>query len=159
MFYSRSKKPPAEATEPGSKKQKTYSMTVDLNGHKVLEETGEIDLYEKIQESLEETKIENIVRRAVGGDAQALNVMHGVYADVTDAPRTFAEMQQAVIYATEQFSRLPVEIREKFGHSPEKFVATYGTKEWLEIMTPKGPVDRAAIEENAAKEKGGKSDE
>lgn len=134
MFYSRNKKPPVEATEPGSRKYKTYSMTIDLNGHKVLEETGEIDLYEKIQESLEETKIENIVRRAVGGDTQALNVMHGVYADVTDAPKTFAEMQRAVIAATEEFRKLPIEIRERFEHSPEKFVAEYGTDTWAAKM-------------------------
>lgn len=134
MFYSRSKKPPVEATEPGSGIQKKYRMSIDLNGHKYLEEDGEIDLYQKIQESLEETKIENIVRRAVGGDTQALNVMHGVYADVTNAPKTFAEMQQAVICATEEFAKLPVEIREKFDHSVERFVAEYGTKEWVEKM-------------------------
>lgn len=148
MFYSRSKKPPVEATEPGSGIQKTYRMAIDLNGHKYLEEDGEVNLYQKIQESLEETKIENIVRRAVGGDSQALNVMHGVYADVTNAPRTFAEMQQAVITATEEFRKLPVDVREKFGHSVEKYVAEYGTEEWLKKVTIPEPAPKVVRKED-----------
>lgn len=154
LFYSRAKKPPVEATEPGRGMQKKYRMTIDLNGHKYLEEDGEVNLYEKIQESLEETKIENIVRRAVGGDTQALNVMHGVYADVTNAPRTFAEMQQAVITATEEFRKLPVEIREKFGHSVEQFVAEYGTSGWLEkLKVPETlKVDGSEDQEGGGKE-------
>lgn len=81
-----------------------------------------------------EPKIENIIRRALGGDETALAVMHGQYMDVTEAPKTLAEMQQLVIKATNQFNELPLDIREKFNFDPGQFVAEYGTPEWLKKM-------------------------
>lgn len=131
-FYSRSKKRPTEATEPGSEWHQEYRMAIDLTGHKYLEEDGQTNIYDKIQESLEETKIENIIRRAVGGDESALAVMHGTYMDTTNMPKTLAEMQQAIITATEEFYKLPLEIRQKFDQSPEQYIAEWGSEEWAE---------------------------
>lgn len=133
-FYSRSEKPPVTATPAGEMEEDTYEMSIDLRGHKTLERSGKTNVYEFIQESLEETKIENIIRRAVGGDEGALATMHGVYMDVSDAPKSLAEMQQAVITATEEFMKLPVEIREKFNHSAMQYVAEFGTEEWLKKL-------------------------
>lgn len=133
-YYSRSKKRPTEATQPGSEWHQEYRMAIDLTGHKYLEEDGKTNIYDKIQESLEETKIENIIRRAVGGDESALAVMHGTYMDTTNMPKTLAEMQQAVIAATEEFYKLPLDIRQKFDQSPEQFIAEYGSDEWIEKM-------------------------
>lgn len=133
-FFSRTNKRPTEATQAGQREQQVYAMAIDAQGHKYLEEDHKIDIYEKIQASLEETKIENIIRRAVGGDATALNTMHGLYADVTAAPKSLAEMQQMVIAATTEFNKLPLEVRLKFNQSPEQYIAEYGSEEWVEKM-------------------------
>lgn len=133
-FYNRSEKPPVTATPAGEKEEDTYEMSIDVHGHKKLEKSGKTNVYDLIQESLEETKIENIIRRALGGDEGALATMHGVYIDVTDAPKSLAEMQQAVITATQEFEKLPVEIREKFNHSALQYVAEFGTEEWAKKL-------------------------
>lgn len=133
-FWTRSERPPRMPNTAGEKEQAEYEMDIDIHGHKFLEKSGYTNIYERIQESLEETKIENIIRRALGGDETALATMHGVYTDITDAPKTLAEMQQLVIKATMDFQKLPVEVREKFNHDPAQFVAEYGTDEWIKKM-------------------------
>lgn len=133
-FYNRSRKRPTEATPAGSEWHQEYRVSIDLTGHKYLEEDGKTNIYDRIQESLEETKIENIIRRAVGGDESALAVMHGSYIDTTQMPKTLAEMQQAIINATNDFNKLPLEIRQKFDQSVEQYIAEYGTEIWAEKM-------------------------
>lgn len=133
-FWNRSERPNTTPANPGTPEEPVYEMDIDLRGHKYLVKTGMTSTYDRIQESLEETKIENIIRRALGGDETALAVMHGSYIDVTDAPKTLAEMQQLVIRATNQFNELPLEIREKFNFDPGQFVAEYGTHEWEKKM-------------------------
>lgn len=133
-FYNRSNRPKTTPANPGTPEEPVYETDIDLRGHKFLVKTGMTSTYNRIQESLEETKIENILRRALGGDETALAVMHGQYVDVTDAPKTLAEMQQLVIKATNQFNELPLEIREKFNFDPGQFVAEYGTHEWAKKM-------------------------
>lgn len=134
-YYNRSKKRTTEPANPGSEWHQEYRMAIDLTGHKYLEEDGQTNIYDKIQESLEETKIENIIRRAVGGDEAALAVMHGQYLDTTNMPKSLAEMQQSIIAATEEFYKLPLEIRQKFDQSPEQFIAEYGSEEWMKKLS------------------------
>lgn len=133
-FYNRSEHPEGKPSTAGEKIEPTYEMTMDPRGHKILEQVGGTNIYERIQESLEETKIENIIRRAVGGDETALATMHGVYIDVTNAPTSLAEMQQVIIHATEEFYKLPLEIREKFDHSPEQYITEFGSEEWAKKL-------------------------
>ncbi|UPW41184.1 internal scaffolding protein [Sigmofec virus UA08Rod_5306] len=154
-FYNRSEHAPRQAAPAGEKQEPVYEMDVDLYGHKFLVETGKTNIYERIQESLEETKIENIIRRALGGDEEALRVMHGTYTDVTNAPKSLAEMQQLIIKANQDFEKLPIEVREKFNHDPMQFIAEWGSEEWTKKMErPKtlGELQKEAAEK--AKEGG-----
>lgn len=126
------KTPKTEAAPSGNKYEYIYEMDIDSNGHKILVKTENMEnVYEKIQESLEETKIENIIRRAIGGDPMALAQTNGQYFDATDAPQSLAEAQRMIIQATEDFYKLPLTIREKFDHSPEKYINEFGTESWI----------------------------
>lgn len=139
-FYTGYDRPKTKAAPSGEKYEKTYEMKIDENGHKSLMQSEIMEpVYEKIQESLEETKIENIVRRALGGDEQALYTVAGSYFDATNAPRSLAEAQQLIIDATEEFYKLPLDVREKFDHSAEVFVHEYGSEEWLQKMNRPQP--------------------
>lgn len=53
-----------------------------------LEETGVVDVYEKIQECAEETKIINILKRMTAGDTTMLRP-DGIYEDISNIPRDF----------------------------------------------------------------------
>lgn len=139
-FFSRVKLPKRKAAPSGSRYGKTYQMTIDKNGHKVLVEDGLTDNYEKIQSHLESTKIENIMQRAMMGDTSGLNQKQPLFMDFRNMPTTLAEAQNMIVKIEEEFNRLPLTVRQKFDHSPEKYIAMYGSEEWqaaMNIMQPK----------------------
>lgn len=133
-FWTAYNRPKTEPAPGGSKEEPVYMMQVDLQGNKTLIQTGKTNIYDIIQESLEQSKIENIIRRATEGDPYALTVMNGQYIDTTDLPTTLAEAQRFVIHAKEEFDQLPINIRRQFDMSAEKYIAAYGTSDWLNIM-------------------------
>lgn len=154
-MYHWNKRPETTPTSNGSPTEPEYTMTIDKTGHKNLKQTGETNTYNLIQESLEQTKIENIIRRAEMGDPLALNMMNGQYLDVTDVPNTLAEAQNFVIKASQEFNKLPIDIKRKFDMSPEKYIANFGTKEWADKigikLTPDAPAPE--VKEEAPNDK------
>lgn len=118
----------------GSRMADDFEVQIDERGHKVLVKVGEHDIYEEIQSYLEETKIENILARAAGGDVEALNQRQGIYADITEFPSNLAEAQKTILRLGSEFEKLPNDIREKFDFSKEKFIQTFGSDEWADNM-------------------------
>ncbi len=133
-FYSRLNPAPVIEAPAGSKEATTYQTQIDENGHKVTVPIGKTNIYDRIQSSLEETKIENIIRRFTEGDISAFRQGEPLYADMTEAPKTLMEAQNMIIRITDEFNNLPVEVRAKFDHSPEKYVAMYGGEEWAKAV-------------------------
>lgn len=133
-YYSAYNTPKTQAAPAGNKEEPVYTMTIDKEGNKKLIKTGMTNIYEIIQEHLEQSKIENIIRRATEGDPYALNVINGQYIDATDLPTSLAEAQSFVIRAKGEFDQLPINIRRSFDMSAEKYIAAYGTSNWLKIM-------------------------
>lgn len=134
IFYTAYQRSKTEAAPAGTKEEPVYQMQINTRGHKELVKIGKTNIYDIIQESLEQSKIENIIRRATEGDPYALQTMNGQYIDVSEMPKTLAEAQQFVIKAKGEFDQLPINIRRKFDMSAEKYIATYGTNEWIENM-------------------------
>lgn len=133
-FYNRINPAPVIETPTGSKEATTYQTQIDKNGHKVTVPIGKTNIYDRIQSSLEETKIENIIKRFTEGDISAFRQGEPLYADMTEAPKTLMEAQNMIIRITDEFNNLPVEVRAKFDHSPEKYVALYGGEAWAEAV-------------------------
>lgn len=133
-FYSRTNLPPKVGTEAGDKEATTYQTRIDENGHKITEAIGKTNIYDRIQSSLEETKIENIIKRFTEGDMSAFRTGAPIYADITEAPKNLMEAQNMIIRITDEFNSLPVDVRAKFDHSPEKYVALYGGEEWAKFV-------------------------
>lgn len=138
--------PDREPAPAGTSTEKEYTIQIDDYGHKTLIQTGETNTYTLIQASLEETKIENILKRATW-DPETLNAMAGTYMDTTGMPTTLAQAQQMVIDATNEFERLPLDVRLKFDQSAEVYINEYGTKEWADKLgiTPKKEPEEAPI--------------
>lgn len=133
-IYSRFKARPMEAAPSGEKEETTFEMHIDQNGHKSIRKNGKTNIYEKIQASYEETKIENIIARAMGGDSSDLMAHEGQYLDITNAPQTLAEAQQSIQAIKNVFNKLPLEIRTKYDMSVEKYIADFGSENWMNIM-------------------------
>lgn len=120
-------------TEPGRQMQDEYNYKVDKYGRKILVKTGETNLYEKIQASLEETKIENIIARVTSGDTSMLRP-DGVYADLTDMPNNLIEARQAMQNLENLWGTLDNEIKRKYHFDVEEFIGASGTDGWLRDM-------------------------
>lgn len=119
---------------PGERFVKTYQPNMGSDGVLDLIEAEPFDLYESIQSHADSVDINLIISRFINGDVSVLNKRTPMYFDATEMPRTYAEMYQKVIDAHNYFEQLPLDVREKFGHSPETFFALIGTDEWNDKM-------------------------
>lgn len=116
---------------PGSKVKTLYSPTFDEFGHMELQEAGQENLYDFIQSHKESTDIHVILARFVNGDVNALARRQMFYADLTDFPTTYADVVNTMHGAEDYFTHLPVEVRAKFGHDFNRFLASLDNPQTL----------------------------
>lgn len=133
MYYSRGKRRERTYAPTGDGYEPKMEMNIDEYGHKELVHAGKTNLYEKIQASAEDCKIENILARAGQGDLSAFTGSK-IYADVSEQPRSLGEAQQMIQNIQNEFNSLPVEVRAKYNHSVSEYVAAYGTEEWAKTL-------------------------
>lgn len=71
------------------------------------------------------TDIHNIISRIQAGDISLLNQKQGFFGDVTDMPKTYAEMLDLITRGQEFFKRLPAEIKEQYNNDFNQFFADF----------------------------------
>lgn len=120
-------------SETGSPYDLTYGYEINKYGQKELIITGETDRYAKIQESLEETKIENILKSVAMGDMSHMRP-DGIYADLTEVPNNLIEARRQMNKLENLWNELPKEIKQKYNWSVEEFIGASGTENWLKDM-------------------------
>lgn len=113
-------------TAPGSPEYPIY--IADENGDPV--QSGVANLYEEIQSHRESVELSTLLQRYAQGDETALNKVQGVYEDIVDSPRTFAELYERVKDAEQSFNGLPGDLRALFDNSPVAFWRSLGTPEF-----------------------------
>lgn len=120
----------------GNGHEPEYEYKVTDEGRELVK-TGETDIYALIQSRLDETKIENIIKRATYDpnalgkqDWQASETM----TDISDAPTNYHEWYGRIKDAEAEFDKLPVEVKNKWENNVEKYIMTYGTEEWADKM-------------------------
>ena len=127
----------AKPTEAGESVRRTYLWERNEKGEKVLKLDQIIDQQAEIDSYLEETKIENIVRRASIDPNIAERIapnLGGGIQDFTEAPQTLAELQNIMIRAEQIWGEVPKEIKLKFDNDVDKFIASFGTVEWAKNL-------------------------
>lgn len=113
-------------TNSGTKVIPTYEYKF-VDGIKTLVKTGETDIYSLIQAHAPEADIHNILAKFLNGDDSVLNKVVGTFGDFTDCPTTYAEMFDRVQKCKNIFDTLPVDLKEKFDNSYEKFWSDFGS--------------------------------
>ncbi len=101
-----------------------FRSEVTAKGDVTLIPDGEDNLYEYIQSFKESCDINNIVARFARGDVDALNRVQGTYFDAVGMPTTYAELLNTVIAGRELYDSLPLEVKEKFGFSFERWMSS-----------------------------------
>ena len=127
----------AKPTEAGETVRRTYLWERNENGEKVLKLDQVIDQQAEIDSYLEETKIENIIRRASIDPNIAERIapdLGGGIQDFTEMPHTLAELQNIMIRAEQIWDEVPKEIKLKFDNDVNKFVSSFGSIEWAENL-------------------------
>lgn len=114
---------------PGSGDRQLYTSELQDNGEIALIPSGVEDLYASIQSHKDSCDIHVLLARYQNGDIEALSQRQGVYGDFTEMPKTYMELLNTVISGRSYFDSLPVETREKFDHSFEKFMMSMDNME------------------------------
>lgn len=120
---------------PGSPVKVTYAPQYDKNGVLDLVVSGQENLYDYIQSFAESCDIHVLLDRYRDGDASVLSRVQGFYGDVTDMPKTYAEVLNSVIAGENAFMKLPVEIRAEFNHSFAEWMAAMDQPNFVERMS------------------------
>lgn len=127
----------AKPTEPGESVRRTYLWERNEKGEKVLRLDQTIDQQAEIDSYLEETKLENIIRRASIDPDIAARIkpdIGGGIQDFTEAPQNLAELQSIMMRAEQIWDEVPKEIKLKFDNDVDKFIASFGTIEWAKNL-------------------------
>lgn len=136
-------------TPAGTKELKTYTQSTK-NGRLMLECTGKTNIYDMIQADLEDSKIENIMKRVMMGDLSVLRQSEPQYIDASTVPSSMMEVQNHIVRMKEEFQKYPDEVKKLFGYSAEEYVNEMGTKEFLHKMSPYiEKIEKISMEKNA----------
>lgn len=127
----------AKPTEAGETVRRTYLWERNEKGEKVLRLDQTIDQQAEIDSYLEETKLENIIRRASIDPDIAARIkpeIGGGIQDFTEAPQNLAELQNIMMRAEQIWEEVPKDIKLKFNNDVDKFIASFGTVEWAKNL-------------------------
>lgn len=139
----------------GSRFKNEYAYERDEFGKKKLIKTGETDLYAKIQEGAEDTKLDNIIAKITQGDTSMVRP-DGIYGDLTQAPSSLLEAMQQIQKLENIWGSLDNDIKRKYNFDMEEFIGASDTEEWARDMGLLAPEPKP---EPAPVEKEGKADE
>lgn len=144
-----------KTTEAGETIRRTYLWERNEKGEKVLTLDQTIDQQAEIDSYLEETKLENIIRRAsIDPDLAARLVpdMSGGLQDSTEMPENLMELQNIMLRAEQIWEEVPKEIKLKFDNDVDKFVSSFGTIEWAKNLGIYAEPEKPKKEESGATE-------
>ena len=143
----------------GQKVELRHRPCIHKDGRRELIKDREVPIFDQIQSYKDDCEIENIIRRAIEGDYNALNQRKGNYIDITGVPTSLAQAQQMIIEIKQKFNELPKEIKAQFDYNPEVYVAEFGSDSWAEktgiaeaIKKQQAAAERAAQIDAAAEQ-------
>lgn len=118
----------------GDREHIDYQPVYDVRGIWHLEEKGKTNKYLEIQSHADSCDLNILMARYRNGETDVLSRIQGVYGDVSQVPRNYAELMNQMLKAQEMFNGLSPDVREKYGNSVEQFMASLGTKEGWEAI-------------------------
>ena len=125
MFYTLFSKPKRHSKAFTNTKQAVYKQELDKKtGERKLVKREEVDVYEKIQEFADETKISNILKK-YQIDLFSKNLKEGEekLIDLTNMPENLLETMTAIDNAKYLWERQSPNVKEKFNNDFRQFIA------------------------------------
>lgn len=107
-----------------------YQYEVNKKGIKQLVKTDkQKDVYSAIQADYDSTDINKLMAKFALGDASAINVREGFYADVTNMPTNMAEVFNMAENCKQYFEGFPAELKQMFNNSYTEFFSEFNNNE------------------------------
>lgn len=110
-------------SEAGKELVQNYELRIDEYGHEELRETDMTNLQAEIQSHRDSVDFNLIIARYMMGDVDALEKLHGFYADVSELPVSMAEIMNMNMRGQHLFDSLPVEIKKIYNNNYLEFLA------------------------------------
>ena len=139
MLYYRKKITSIDASERvfsnvGSPEVDLYVAEVGDDGAVDLVVNGKKNLYDEIQSHRDSVDLKLLLQRFNNGEVDVLSKVQGTYVDLTNMPKSYADMLNLIKRGESDFLNLPVDVRAKFDHSFEKWLVSFGSPEWRSKM-------------------------
>lgn len=123
-FYSNFNRPPRKPESFTNQKQAVYKAVSDkTTGQRKLVVDKEINVYDKIQEYAEETKITNMLQRYNLDMLKQLTDDKEQLIDLTNLPENLMETMAIIDDAKYAWDRQSKEIKDKFNNNFNEFIA------------------------------------
>lgn len=121
----------------GSPYLDTYKQSVDGDGKIILVKSGSDNIWNKIQAERSSCELKSILARLAKDEWSQFDINRGgLFGDFTKVPKSIGEMRERMLEADALFSQLPVDAREKFDFSSDKFFSSIGTDYFNKVMDP-----------------------
>lgn len=127
------KKRPEFISKSGSKFVNTYEYRY-IDGVKTLVPAGEKNIQDYIDSFAFDADINIIIAKFLNGDTTVINKVVGQFGDFRDCPTTYADLFDRVQKCENLFNSLPVDIKEKFDNSYEKFWSEFGSNYFDDVF-------------------------
>lgn len=124
MFNTQYRTPSRFSAAPGSPEKTIFKSRYAKDGSIEIVEAGIDNLYEYIQSHAQSVDINVILQRYANGDVSALSRSQGMYGDFTGMPDSFVGVLNMINDTRDYFDGLPLDVKAKFGHSFDRFVAS-----------------------------------
>lgn len=128
-FQTRYEYAGAIGNETGTEFDDVRGFYINSDGIKTLHKTGKTNRQEMINAHLDEVLIENVVAKS-SLDPRLLEQVPGMSGDFTHMPKSLFEAQNMVLKIKDEFNSLPVEVRESFSNSVDRYIMEMGSEDW-----------------------------
>ena len=136
-FYTQYNRSPRMQESFTKRKQKVYVEDIDTKtGERILREDIPVDIYDKIQEYAEETKISNLFKRynMTISLKDNLKFDEQKIVDMTNLPENLIETMAIIDNAKSIFDRQSTEIKQKFNNDFKQFIAGSENGQVVELL-------------------------
>lgn len=132
-FHTLMDLPEIKGMNPGTGMENEYGYVMDHKFIIGLEKQGEVNRYEMIQMHADECNISLLLAKATV-DPTVLQQRKGIYADITEMPKSLAEFKNLEIKIMNDWNKLDVETKKKFDNSFDKYISEFGSEAWGKAM-------------------------
>lgn len=119
-------------TTSGSEWEEVLALRINESGEEEFYVKGKTNIYEKIQAFADDVDLEKIlIRCSETGDISILHQTEPFFMDMSEMPDNIFEAHRKIKDAEEAFANMPLATREAYDNNFNKFLADFGTDNWL----------------------------